>query len=236
MTLITIVAPYIDVTSADVYMATRWPHTAWDDSSSSDKTAALYTASEAIDRLKFAGVMASKQLRLLATGIQPLGTTSLVVSGTGVVPNASLFQLDGYTYAVVSHTETAGNTTGIVIASPGLQVATADGDPLTIYQTRQFPRGTDSVVPQGILKATCELAYAFLDGADPSIEAENVNTTGQSLGDVRTTYERSFAQPHILAGIPSLQAWHCLLPFFRDPNEIRMLRDSYKLGPSQSFQ
>jgi hypothetical protein len=163
VTAIDIPNPYVSNSDADNYFTTRWPRVAWSDASEADKTAALTTASEAIDRLNFAGEMAN--------------------------PN----------------------------------------------QDRQFPRGTDTEVPQAILKATCELAYAFIDGADPSIEAENVNTTGQSLGDVRTTYDRGFAQPHILAGIPSIQAWTYLFPFLRDPNEIQMVRDSRKLGNPQSF-
>jgi hypothetical protein len=97
-------------------------------------------------------------------------------------------------------------------------------------QTYQFPRGSDTVVPTDIKDACCELALALLDGADPSIEIENIAAVSQGLSDARTTYDRSFAAPHILAGIPSVQAWHLLLPYLRDPNEVRLIRDSYSSG------
>lgn len=234
MTII-ITPAYLPSTDADAYFSARFPSTIWSLATTSDKTAALITASDAIDRLNFAGQMTSINFKLLMNGAQLTGVTTLVVKGTGKVPDAGLFQLDGNTYPIVSHTETGSNTTGITIAAPGLLVGSVDNDPVTVYQVRQFPRGTDVVVPQDILKATCELAYAFLDDVDPSIEKENVNTLSQGLGDARTSYTRDFGQPHILAGIPSIQAWHLLLPYLRDPNEIRMLRDSYRLGNPQSF-
>lgn len=102
-------------------------------------------------------------------------------------------------------------------------------------QPREFPRALDAAIPQEILRATCEIAYALLDGSDPSIEIQNQRNSSVSLGDAKTSADTSYSQAHILAGIPSIQAWHLLLPFLRDPYEIRMLRDSFKLGNPQTF-
>jgi hypothetical protein len=91
-------------------------------------------------------------------------------------------------------------------------------------QPNQFPRGSDTDVPEAIKKACCELALALLDGVDPNLEAEGVNLLNTHIGEAGTTYDRSFGQPHILAGIPSIQAWHLLLPFLRDDREVRKVR------------
>lgn len=230
---ITIASAYISNADADTYFATRWPHTIWDNASETDKTAVLTSASEAIDRLNFAGTMASFQFTLTLASDVSAEDTVLAVDGTGTIPNGALFTLNGLTYAVASHTETDGNTVSITIASPGLTADASSGDIVAVYQARQFPRGRDTVIPQAILKATCELAYSLLDDVDPSIEIESLNITQTRIGNAESSFARTFAQPHILAGIPSIQAWHLLLPFLRDPNEVRLIRDSYKTGPNQ---
>lgn len=91
-------------------------------------------------------------------------------------------------------------------------------------QYHQFPRGGDTYVPQDIKDACCEIAIALLDGVDIEKERENLDMVSQGYGNVRSTYERSMKPAHILAGIPSIVAWHLLLPYLPDPRIISVTR------------
>lgn len=93
-------------------------------------------------------------------------------------------------------------------------------------QENQFPRGTDTVVPQDIKDASAEIALALLDGVDPQLEYENLFMTSQGYGGIRSTFDRSIKQPHLLSGVPSSTAWNFLKPYLRDPLEIRIHRTS----------
>ena len=80
-------------------------------------------------------------------------------------------------------------------------------------QPNAFPRDDDTVVPLPVQQACCELAYQLLDGVDPGYEIENIAATADGYSSVRTSFIRDFAQPHIMAGIPSTEAWQLLLPY-----------------------
>lgn len=91
-------------------------------------------------------------------------------------------------------------------------------------QDNQFPRLDDSTVPDDIVYACCELALALLDGVDQEHEFNNMRVTSQNIDGVKSTYDR-FSQPeHILAGIPSIEAWRYLAPYLRDPKSVRTRR------------
>lgn len=90
------------------------------------------------------------------------------------------------------------------------------GDKTDPAQENQFPRGDDALVPLPIQQACCELAYALLDGVDPNKEIESLAYQQQGLSDARLIRDTSFAQAHIRAGIPSIQAWALLHPFLRE--------------------
>lgn len=91
-------------------------------------------------------------------------------------------------------------------------------------QGNEFPRDGSSIVPQPILDATCELALVLLDGASVNQEMSNIAATSRGFSSVRTNYTRDFVLAHIAAGIPSAEAWQLLLPYLRDPREIRIQR------------
>ncbi|MDE1971183.1 MAG: hypothetical protein KGI50_06455 [Patescibacteria group bacterium] len=56
-----------------------------------------------------------------------IGTTTMTINGiTGAAANNQWCTIGGIPYRIVSHTETAGNTTSITIASPGLQTAVSN--------------------------------------------------------------------------------------------------------------
>ncbi len=95
-----------------------------------------------------------------------------------------------------------------------------------VDQANQFPRGTDTTVPDDIGQACFEIALALLDGVDPQFEAENLSMTSQGYANVRSTYDRELTAPHISAGVPSLTAWRYLVPYLRDPRYVDFLRIS----------
>jgi len=94
-----------------------------------------------------------------------------------------------------------------------------------ITQALEFPRDADTVTPEDIETACFEIALALLDGVDPDIELENLGTTGQNYGGVKTTYNRD-QQPieHLLHGVPSAMAWRILKPFLRDGRAVTTVR------------
>lgn len=93
-----------------------------------------------------------------------------------------------------------------------------------VAQALQFPRDTDTVVPDDIKNATAELALALLDGVSPDLEFENLFMVSQGYSSVRSSYDRSAKPPHVLAGIPSIAAWTFLKPYLRDPTELDLNR------------
>jgi hypothetical protein len=107
--------------------------------------------------------------------------------------------------------------------------APSDADVRAAYlsQELEFPRGTDTNVPDEIKMACWEIAYALLDGVDPDMEAENLAVIGQTISSVRTTYDRNnVSMAHIANGVPSAKAWRLLKPFLRDFASYRMSRVS----------
>ena len=94
-----------------------------------------------------------------------------------------------------------------------------------LEQPLEFPRGDDTEVPDEILIACWEVAYALLDGVDPDLDVENLGVSSQGYASIRTTYARSQAQvEHLMHGIPSATAWRYLMPFLRDADKIKLSR------------
>ena len=93
-------------------------------------------------------------------------------------------------------------------------------------QVNQFPRGTETSVPTDIRDASVEIAFALLDGVNPELELDNLNVVSQGLSSARTNYNRSFSNPRIAAGVPSMVAWNLLRPYLRDDKQIATLRST----------
>jgi hypothetical protein len=96
----------------------------------------------------------------------------------------------------------------------------------TDAQELQFPRDDDTVVPQDIKDATAEIALALLDGVDPEMEYQNLSMTSQAYGKVKSNYDRSIVQEHVLVGLPSITAWRLVKPYVRDPRTVDLNRVS----------
>lgn len=102
------------------------------------------------------------------------------------------------------------------------QVRTAEAS-----QELEYPRGSDTEVPEAIRRACYEIAFSLLDGKDPELELENLSVSSQGYSSVRTTFNRN-QQPleHIINGVPSAEAWRLLRPFLRDDRHLRLTRVS----------
>lgn len=112
----------------------------------------------------------------------------------------------------------------LAMATRAIDRLNYSGDKADADQELQFPRDDDTEVPSDILIAAYECALAYLDGYDPNIEIENLAISSQGFAEVRDTYDRSFALPHVRMGIPSVVAWNNLLPYLRDPNYFTISR------------
>lgn len=94
-------------------------------------------------------------------------------------------------------------------------------------QVLEFPRGSDTEVPEDIRMACYEITHSLAEGKDPQMELENLGITSQTFGSVRTSYNRSQVPiEHIINGIPSSQAWRLLKPFLRDDDAVKLSRVS----------
>jgi len=94
-------------------------------------------------------------------------------------------------------------------------------------QPMEFPRGTDTEVPEAIRRACYEIAHSLLDGKDPELELENLGIISQGYSSVRTTYQRSQVPiEHLINGVPNALAWRLIRPFLRDGDQLKISRIS----------
>jgi hypothetical protein len=100
------------------------------------------------------------------------------------------------------------------------------GDKADESQENQFPRGSDTSVPQKVEYAAIEIALALLDGVDPELERENLMATQFNYADARSTYNRGSIPEHIVVGVPSSLAMDYLRPFLRDRDAVHLSRGS----------
>jgi len=112
----------------------------------------------------------------------------------------------------------------ITMATRAIDRLAYRGEKNSTTQENQFPRGTDTTVPQDILDACAELAFVFMDGVDQEAEFDNLVVLSKKFGPVSTTSKEDGAKPNIAAGIPSYAAWALLLPYLRDVRYITIER------------
>lgn len=114
--------------------------------------------------------------------------------------------------------DSASKTKAMEMATRAINLLNFSEDKTDPLQVDQFPRGGSTVVPDDILIATYECAYAYLDGVDMRREMDKLSVSGQSIDSARVTYDRAVIPEHFRAGIPSSVAWTHLKPYLRDPN------------------
>jgi hypothetical protein len=96
----------------------------------------------------------------------------------------------------------------------------------TKNSTLEFPRDSDTVVPDAITYAAYELAIKLLDDVDVDLEHEALRVTEDRYVSVNTKRNTDFTPEHIQAGIVSIKAWHYLKPYLKDSQYLRVKRDS----------
>ena len=97
----------------------------------------------------------------------------------------------------------------------------------SLAQNLEFPRGSDTVVPDTIICACYEISHSLLDNKDPELELENLGILSHGYASVRTTYSRSHVPiEHLINYVPNALAWRWLKPFLRDEDAIILTRIS----------
>ncbi len=69
------------------------------------------------------------------------------------------------------------------------------------------------IVPQRILYALYEIAFAIVRGVDPERELKSINVLSRGFASVRTTYDPGRTPEYLQYGCPSGMAWLYLLPY-----------------------
>ncbi len=90
-------------------------------------------------------------------------------------------------------------------------------------QTLQFPRGTDTAIPEDVKAACCELALALLDETNLESEYSALLVEQTTHESTKTVYNRKAVPTHILAGIVSIEAWRYLIPYLRHISTVSLV-------------
>lgn len=91
-------------------------------------------------------------------------------------------------------------------------------------QENEFPRGDDTVVPQAIKDACCEIMYALLDGRDPEYEREMIGDNSMGTSGARRSIDPDIVDVARVHNIPSSVAWNMIRPYLRDGSAITLVR------------
>lgn len=90
-------------------------------------------------------------------------------------------------------------------------------------QSLEFPRNGETQVPEKIVWACYEVAYALLGGFDPNAEAEGRHVSRESYAGVAISYfnrSKPGETPlHILNNIPSIVAWGWLQSYMTSESQ-----------------
>lgn len=191
---------YGSLSDANTYFQNKLHADAWVTATPTQQQAALIEATRCIDSLSYKGYKASTWA--LLSQYNPVPTLDMVT--TNIQPGVQI-----------------GPDLAIQLPTPA-QVYAADA-----AQVHEFPRGTDTVVPDAIVMACYEIAYSLLDGKDPEIELENLGVESHGYSSVRTSYSRTHVPvEHIVNLVPSAIAWRLLRPFLRDDQAVKLARVS----------
>jgi hypothetical protein len=110
----------------------------------------------------------------------------------------------------------------LILATQQIDRLNFIGDKYDSDQELEFPRGTDTTIPQSIKYACFELAYAILDGYDIEHEMRNIHTSSMNFLGVRKTFDGY--PEHIVNGIVSFSAWSYLRPYLRTNRNLTLSR------------
>lgn len=94
-----------------------------------------------------------------------------------------------------------------------------------LAQELEFPRDSDTSVPEAIRDACLEIANALLEGMDAELELEKLSIFTPLAGAFGSSYERrNIPIEHLVNLIPSTVAWSWIKPFLIDEDAIKITR------------
>lgn len=144
----------------------------------------------------------------------------------GSVANANIYFSTRLNTDVWDNALASYKTTSLIMATKIIDNLSYLGDKTVSTQELEFPRGTDITVPAEIEEATYEIALKLLEGFDPDLEFAQLGVVQSSLPMSKSTYDSTFTEDHLRSGVPSIVAWRLLTPYFSDPQELTLSRES----------
>lgn len=117
----------------------------------------------------------------------------------------------------------SNRTKALTMATRAIDMLNFQGERTDDTLSSQFPRGGDTVVPQEIKDATCEIALALLNENNPEDLAVDSNVLSERYSTIGVTYGGQEQEAYV-NGIPSVTAWRLLKPFLRDPRALHIIR------------
>lgn len=105
----------------------------------------------------------------------------------------------------------------LIMATRAIDRLNFAGVKADVAQELQFPRGNDTVVPEGIELACFEIAFQYICGTTIEDEIKGFGVDSFQISGARSSMTSQYAPEHLRAGIVSAEAWMYLRPFLRDP-------------------
>lgn len=96
-----------------------------------------------------------------------------------------------------------------------------DPDPASPTYNTMIP-----TVPNDVKVACMEIALALLDGIDPEEEYMLLSQSSTRYANISKRKTTVMAEPHVLAGIPSLRAFNLLIKYLRHRQTVYLERNS----------
>lgn len=129
------------------------------------------------------------------------------------------------------HTDAWDNATDIdkqkalVMATRAIDRLDYQGSPTTaaLDLGNQFPRGTDTEIPDEIVWATCEEAFTLLSRKTED-EYDSSRIIEEKFSGATVRYDPDNIPRNILSGIMSAEAWKYLLLYLRDDRSVALHR------------
>ena len=138
----------------------------------------------------------------------------------GTVVDGDLYFLDRLNSDAWINSSTTRKTSALRQATSAIDRLNFKGSKTLSTQLTQFPRGTDTSIPQDIEYASYEIAVRLLDGVDIEYETENLRALERRFDVIQTRYRDTSDPVHLRAGIVSYRAWTLLVPYLRDKNQL----------------
>ncbi len=146
---------------------------------------------------------------------------NLLLNSYSSISDANVFFYNRITPAAWDDATNLNKAKALNMATAAIDKLNFIGEQTSTDQLLQFPRDDDTEYPTNIVQATCLCAVKYLDGFDLDEVMDELKFSKQEYGSVKQTFN-NYIPPHLVAGIPSAEAWDLLLPFLYRNGEIRL--------------